>query len=47
MSILTIKKLRDQKPLFFFHLREMNEIRYVRNIRDPAQPIIETTCKKD
>ena len=41
--IKTIKKPKDQKPLFFLHLQKMNESTYMRNIREAAQPIMHTT----
>lgn len=38
-NILTTKKPKDQMPLFFLPLRKMNEITYVKKIRDMAEPI--------
>lgn len=40
VHILTSKKENDQMPLFFLPLRKMNEITYVKKIRDKAYPIL-------
>lgn len=42
-QILTRKKLRDQKPLFFLPLGKRNEITYVRSMRHAAQLATQTT----
>lgn len=39
-KMVIIKKKNDQMPLFFFPLRKMNEITYVKKIRDKTYPIL-------
>lgn len=44
---LTIKKRNDQRPLFFFPLRKMNAITYVKKIRDVTYPILHRIWKEN
>jgi len=39
-KMVIIKKKNDQIPLFFLPLRKMNEITYVKKIRDETYPIL-------
>lgn len=39
-KMVTIKKKNDQRPLFFLPLRKMNDITYVKKIRDKTYPIL-------
>lgn len=38
-NILTTKKTNDQMSLFFLPLRKINEMTYVKKIREMAEPI--------